>query len=172
MTETSCTALVCAHDDITRRAVGAAVEDAGYQLLGETASALDMMELVPMTEPDLIVLDNDLPSRLGVEWLPELRAAVPRAAVLLLANDEHIHERATQEGAFGVVYKTELHELEGALARAWRWLNDPELRKPLERRRGGDRRQGYDWSQVTHERRGGEDRRKRDIGPPGTPTNP
>jgi DNA-binding NarL/FixJ family response regulator len=158
--------LVCASDSMVRHAAASAVVQAGYDLAGETSSGPDTLELARFIEPDLFVLDNDLPGRVGVEWVPELHEAYPTAAVLLIANDESILERAMSNGAFGVVYRTQLAELAGALRRAWQWLEDPTLRQPGERRTGKDRRHHQDWMKVTTERRSGDDRRQQEAAPP------
>lgn len=158
--------LVCASDHLIRETLSSAVQRCGYELVGSADSALDALELTSMTHPDLLVIDNALPTRPGIEWVPELRERVPDAAILLIANDPGISERAHGMGVLGVVYRTEMTELDGALGRARRWLTDPETRQPFERRGGGDRRQGQDWTKVTHERRAGAERREHDLGPP------
>jgi DNA-binding NarL/FixJ family response regulator len=156
---TELTAIVCAHDAMVRQAAGAAVEQEAYRLAGEVSSGVDAVRLAELVKPDLIVLDNDLPGQPGIDWVPELHTTLPMTAILLVANDEHIRERAMEYGAFGVVYRTELTELNGALRRARAWLSDPELHLPGERRTGQDRRQIQNWGKVTSERRSGNDRR-------------
>jgi DNA-binding NarL/FixJ family response regulator len=160
--------LVCASDSMVRQAASSAIVQAGYELAGETASGADTVALARFTNPDLFILDNDLPGQSGIDWVPELQRDHPTAAVLLIANDENIRARAMEYGAFGVVYRSQLAELEGALRRAAAWLADPELRQPGERRTGKDRRWHQDWMQVTHERRAGGDRRQADKTPPGS----
>ncbi len=142
------------------------MERCGYELVGSAASALDALQLTSMTHPDLLVIDNALPTQPGIEWIPEFRELVPDAAIILIANDPGIRERAHETGVLGVVYRKQLTELDGTLNRAHRWLTNPETRQPFERRAGGDRRQQQDWTKVTHERRTGEERRERDVGPP------
>lgn len=151
--------LVCASDSMIREAAAAAVTAAEYDLVAETSSVADTLEMLKLISTDLIVIDNDLPRALAIEWLSDLHESAPLAAILLIANDEAILDRAMRDGAFGVVYKKELSELSGALQRARAWLNDPDLRKPGERRTGSDRRRKQDWGKVTSERRSGEDRR-------------
>jgi DNA-binding NarL/FixJ family response regulator len=161
---TELTAIVCAHDVMVRQATGAAVEQEDYRLGGEVVGGLDLVHLAEIVKPDLVVIDNDLPGQPGIDWVPELHGTLPLAAILLIANDEHILERAMEYGAFGVVYRSRLTELNGALRRAREWLSDPELHLAGERRTGKDRRQGQNWSKVTTERRSGDDRREPDDG--------
>jgi DNA-binding NarL/FixJ family response regulator len=151
--------LVCAADAMVRTTCAAAVSQAGFELVGETDSGADTIALATYVHPDLIVIDNDLPWNPGVEWVTQLHDEHPLTAILLIANDQSIRERAVTHGAFGVVYRSNLGELEGAIKRAAEWLANPELRKPGERRTGKDRRWHQDWMKVTHERRTGVDRR-------------
>lgn len=154
--------LVCAADGMVRETAGSAVEAAGYELVGEVSNGSDALQLSRLVEPDLVVIDDVLPGRAGIEWVPELLENHPTLAVLLIANDPNIRERAMDVGVFGVVYRTNLSELDGALRRARAWLEDPDLRRPGERRTGRDRRQKTEWSKVTTERRSGIDRRQTD----------
>lgn len=160
--------LVCAADTMVRQTAAAAVEQAGYELAGETASGRDTVELARYVRPDVIVIDNDLPWNPGIEWVKELHEEHPVTVILLIANDPSIRERAMEHGAFGVVYRSQLSELEGALRRAGQWLADPDLRVDGERRTGKDRRWHQDWMKVTTERRSGIDRRhESSVGDPG-----
>jgi DNA-binding NarL/FixJ family response regulator len=153
------TSAICASDDMVRQVIAASVRQAGYDIRSETVQGADLVESCRYLGPDLIVVDNDLPWRSGIDWIPELRDAHPTTAILLVANDPGIRDHAVESGAFGVVYKQQLSELDGALGRARAWLADPELRKPGERRTGRDRRVRQDWNKVTSERRTGDDRR-------------
>jgi DNA-binding NarL/FixJ family response regulator len=156
--------LVCSADTLVRQTMSATVVKADYELVGETDDGPSTIELSRMVKPDLLVIDNDLPWRPGVEWVADLAADHPLAAILLLANDQGIRERAVECGAFGVVYRNNLSELSGALGRARAWLEDPERRKLGERRTGRDRRQRQEWAKVTTERRSGGDRRSDPAG--------
>jgi DNA-binding NarL/FixJ family response regulator len=160
MVEDKLNALVCATDTMVRQTLSSTVTAENYVLAGEVDSAQNLLQLVALTEPHLIVVDNDLPNRQAIEWLPEIVTAAPEAAVLLIANDQGIREAAMAGGAFGIVYKTNLHELSGALGRARQWLEDPDLHASGERRTGKDRRWHDDWNQVTNQRRSGGDRRQ------------
>lgn len=160
------TSAICASDEMVRQVIASAVRHAGFEIESETTAGADLVESTRFLTPDLIVLDNDLPWRSGIEVIPDLYEAHPTSAILLVANDPSIRDHAVSLGAFGVVYKRQLSEIEGALARAKTWLSDPELRKPGERRTGRDRRVQQDWNQVTSERRTGGDRRDEPGGEP------
>jgi len=152
-------ALVCAADSMIRQTLASGVIQGGYELVGETDSGQATEELAKLVQPDLILIDNELPWRPGVEWVATLADDHPLAAIFLIANDASIRDRAVTQGAFGVVYRYQLSELAGALGRAHAWLSDDTRRQVGERRTGRDRRQRQEWSKVTTERRSGGDRR-------------
>lgn len=156
---TALTSAICASDDMVRQVIATAVRHADIEVVSETTLADDLVSTAVLVEPDLIVVDNDLPWRSGLSCLAELYEALPTSAILLVANDRSVRDHAMELGAFGVVYKQEFTEIDGAIGRARAWLSDPELRKPGERRTGRDRRVHQDWNKVTTERRGGGDRR-------------
>ncbi|MDZ7733032.1 MAG: response regulator [Acidimicrobiia bacterium] len=140
--------------------VSDAAETAGYEVLAATDNGPDMLTLVEQYHPDLVLLDEDLHYLTGLDALPEIRESSPSTEVILLTRDEELRELAMRAGAFGVVYKTRLTELPGALGRAREFLESD--RAPGDRRTGRDRRRRQDWQQVTRERRSGGDRRRGD----------
>jgi DNA-binding response OmpR family regulator len=65
-----------------------ALEGAGHQILGifdDPEEAL--FQAVGRLDPEIIVLDERLRGRSGIAFLPSLRAAFPRARVLLASAD-------------------------------------------------------------------------------------
>jgi two-component system OmpR family response regulator len=149
-------AVVADAEPDTLQIVSRAVEEAGYEVITATGNGPDTIAVVTEFRPDLLVLDVDLPYLSGLDALTEIKAASPETEVLILTRDESLHDRATGSGAFGVVYKTRLTELAGALGRVTAFLDSD--RSPGERRTGSDRRQAQDWNKVTSERRQGDRR--------------
>jgi CheY-like chemotaxis protein len=78
-------------DDATRLTLGALLESQGHEITeaGSLEEARD--QLAADADYDLIVLDRSLPDGLGTDLVPELRARIPRAKVVLVtgtsAND-------------------------------------------------------------------------------------
>ncbi len=169
----SLTAAVCASDALVRKTLDAAVENSEFSLSYSVSFAGHLLTLIGKSPIALVVLDNELPSQLGVDWIAQIRETSPDSTVLLVTNDltDALRTRAMGAGAFGIVHKTELRELSGALHRAHRWLRTGVEVEAGERRSDTDRRQHLDWNKVTLERRSGNDRRERDAGPPGEATN-
>jgi DNA-binding NarL/FixJ family response regulator len=154
------TALVCDGEPDTLSVVTRVTGEAGFDVVGVVDKARDAIEVARMAKPRLVVIDQDLPYLTGLEALPEIRAAAPGVEVLLLTRDETLHDDAMRAGAFGIVYKTKLSELSGALRRVKEFLEGSGDRDPNERRTGKDRRHHQDWNKVTSERRSGQDRRR------------
>ena len=55
--------------------------------------------------PDLILLDNDMPSRKGLEVLPDLRAQSPGVRIVLFSTESGIEASALAAGADFVLPK-------------------------------------------------------------------
>ena len=161
-------AIVCAYDAMIRGTAVSAIESGDFELVSAVSTAPDLLFLLGEGPVIVVVLDNELPGQLGVDWIGEIHGLAPDAALILLTNDQTdvLYERAMAAGAFGIVYKTQMSELHGALTRAHGWLTDPEQHKPGERRSGDDRRFEQDWTKVTQQRRSDSDRRHDDEGPP------
>jgi hypothetical protein len=80
--------------------------------------------------------------------------------VILLTNDPSLEPHGLAAGAFAVVRRGDLDELERALGALSEWLGGGERRSGADRRSGQERREEQDWSKVFSERRSGEDRRR------------
>src|SRR5690606_7030570 len=118
MTEPSFTAVVCDDEPDMLTVFADQAEAAGFEVLGAADTAILAIDLARMLKPSLAVIDQDLPYAAGLEAIPELREASPGVEVLLVTRDETLHDQAMAAGAFGIVYKTRLTELAGALGRA------------------------------------------------------
>ena len=79
----------------------------GLIVVGEAANRADACAVAAATQPDIILLDLDLGGDSSLDFLPELRATVPNARVLILTGlrDPQAHRRAIQHGAMGIVMK-------------------------------------------------------------------
>jgi two-component system nitrate/nitrite response regulator NarL len=78
------------------------------QVIGEAADAGEAQRRARELQPDVVLLDNHLPGVRGVDALPGLREAAPRARVLMLtvSEDEGDLAAALHGGAAGYVLKT------------------------------------------------------------------
>ena len=67
--------------------VRAAVESrGGFEVAGEAGDGREGIELARALEPDIILLDLDMPSMGGLEALPLLREASPMSKIIVLSS--------------------------------------------------------------------------------------
>lgn len=102
------TALVCDDDTMTRNVVSRLLEEAGYAILAELDTAVDVVDVARFSKPDLIVLDLSLPGMSGVTALPELRRASPVSRIIVCTSFDKLADEARLEGVHAVVSKSEL----------------------------------------------------------------
>jgi DNA-binding NarL/FixJ family response regulator len=86
------------------------LEAAGYEVVGEVATATAASEAAATLQPDLVILDIGLPDRSGLDATAAIRAAAPGTAVVLVsvrpATD--YGRRLAESGATGFISKAEL----------------------------------------------------------------
>lgn len=93
---------------VVREGLVAILEDEqDFQVVGAVGSAEDALALAPGAEPDVILLDLELPGMSGVDVIPRLAAAVPGARVIVLTaydTDDRVL-RTIKAGARGYLLK-------------------------------------------------------------------
>ncbi len=79
----------------------------GIALVGEAASGQDGLRLAQAQNPDVVLLDMQLPDISGVEVLREIKRTAAHIAVLVLSmhDDPALVRRAMEAGAAGYVLK-------------------------------------------------------------------
>jgi two-component system nitrate/nitrite response regulator NarL len=96
------------HTLFRRGLVALLASDASLQVAGEAADAAEAVRKAAELQPDVILLDNHLPGATGIQALPGLKEAAPRAKVVLLtvSEDEQDLQAALRGGAHGYLLKT------------------------------------------------------------------
>jgi len=94
--------------EIVRRGVRDLLEtEPDLEVVGEAGTVAQALDRIPITNPDVAVLDVQLPDGSGVEVCREVRSARPELACLMLtsyADDEAMFE-AIMAGASGYILK-------------------------------------------------------------------
>ncbi|RID97407.1 response regulator [Simplicispira hankyongi] len=96
------------HNLFRRGLVALLSQDEGLHVVGEAGDAVEALRLVPVLQPQVILLDNHLPGVLGVDAVRGLRAASPASHVLMLTVSEDAQDLAAalRNGAQGYLLKT------------------------------------------------------------------
>ena len=78
-----------------------------FEVVGEASSGTETLALAERTQPDLILLDLNMPNLGGLEALPSLRKITPSAQILILTmhDDPQYLRQALKYGASGYVLK-------------------------------------------------------------------
>lgn len=71
-----------------------ALHDAGFAVVAEVRSALDLFERVAATQPDVIIIDTDSPTRDALEQICLVHESNPRPVVMFAADGERDSIRA------------------------------------------------------------------------------
>jgi len=80
----------------------------GIREVAQAANAAEGLDTAIAQQPDLVVLDLAMPGRSGLDVLPDLREAVPDAAIVVLSNlpRQRLLGEVLQRGAMGFVEKS------------------------------------------------------------------
>lgn len=83
-------------------------DNPGIEVVGQADDGSQALAIVTDTQPDVLLLDLNMPGTSGLQVLPELRAQLPELRVLVLTGrDEDAYiMRALRAGAHGYVLKT------------------------------------------------------------------
>lgn len=88
--------------------MSAALENAGFEIVGSAESALAGVQVAKETQPDLVILDVLMPGLSGLEVVDKLYAAAPNTKVVLLTASESEEDllKAIKVGSAGYIVKT------------------------------------------------------------------
>lgn len=115
--------LVDDHSLFRRGLAALLADEPGLEVVAQAGDASEALRLAQQAQPDLILLDNHLPGVRGVDAIPDLREAAPRARIIVLTVSEDGDDLAAalRAGACGYLLKTvEREALVSSLRRAMR----------------------------------------------------
>ena len=120
--------VVCEDDPVVRSVVSGLVEQASGEVLAETDSALEAMQLIERFEPDLVILDLNLHRGSGIDVLDRVRelSAAPHVIVFTAYDTPG----RLDGDAFDVVPKPDF-ELLGERLAGWSARSDDRRRNPV-----------------------------------------
>ena len=123
--------LVAGHDSATFNGIRMALEEAGIVVCGQVASAAELIEAVTRLEPEVCLVDVDIPGG-GLVAAAEMRAWKSSVAVIMLAPDlnEEDFLKAMAVGAIGYLPKSISAKRLPAVVRAV-LLGEPAIPRPL-----------------------------------------
>ena len=95
----------------------------GFEVVGEARDGAEALALAAATNPDIVILDREMPRLGGLEVLPRLRETCPTSVIVLFTAvaDHELHRAAVSTGADAVRLKGRqsvdalIDELEGLL---------------------------------------------------------
>jgi CheY-like chemotaxis protein len=84
--------------------------DSRFEVVAEGSDGEDAIQVAAEAAPDLLVLDQHMPTLTGLDALPEIRRRSPATAVVLYSGDvdPHVSGRALAAGAAGVLPKAQV----------------------------------------------------------------
>lgn len=96
------------HSMLRRSLANLLNEHPGFRVVGEAADGDQALASALEQQPDVILLDLNMPRRGGLDVLPELRSKIPRMRVLVLTgrDEEFYIMQALKLGAHGYLLKT------------------------------------------------------------------
>lgn len=96
-------------DDVPlfRAGLTAALEGAGYDVVGEAANGETAVAVAEVEQPDMVLLDLLMPGMSGIDVLEKITAVAPATAVVLLTGSESEEDlvAAIKGGAKGYIVK-------------------------------------------------------------------
>jgi len=90
-----------------RDGVSSLLEAAGYEVIGQAGDGITALERIQQLQPDLALLDINMPNLSGLEVLKQVKALHPEIKVVILTvseEEEHLVQ-AIQSGADGYLLK-------------------------------------------------------------------
>lgn len=110
--------LICDDDPLMRKLLGKLIIMMGCEIAGEGEDGKEGIALFKANNPDLTLMDINMPGKNGVDALREIIKADPGARVVMLTavDDTVVAESCLHEGAAGYIQKgTDMGALQTAL---------------------------------------------------------
>ena len=82
-------------------------EKGGMKIIGEAGDGMELLKLLPRTNPDLVIMDISMPKLRGIETIPRIKKIYPHVKILILSmhGDKEYLFQAISAGADGYLLK-------------------------------------------------------------------
>lgn len=107
--------VLCDDDASVRQVMGMLAEEAGFEVVGQAALALEALVLCEMLKPHALILDLALMGISGVDIIVSIKTAAPETEIIVYTAFDNMGTLAERKGVFAVVRKDEPGKLEDAL---------------------------------------------------------
>jgi len=99
--------LVADDASFMRQMIRDIIEPEGFEVVGEAADGVEVMEMFKELQPDLVMLDIVMPRRSGMDAVRELVALDPQARIVMCSalGQEALVMEAMQAGAKDFIVK-------------------------------------------------------------------
>ena len=88
--------LIADDDQVSREAVGEFLQEEGYEV-ALAADGQEVLDLVPLFQPDLVLTDLDMPNLNGIGVLARVRLTAPSLPVMIFTAQTDIGARREAE---------------------------------------------------------------------------
>jgi two-component system chemotaxis response regulator CheY len=112
--------VICDDDLMSRRVLRGLLTDAGFDIIGEVDMAIAALDLVTVTQPDLLVLDVNMPGLSGVDIMRDVQERSPDTAIIVVSAYDVDHLDELELGAAAVLPKADLVRFDDVLAAVMR----------------------------------------------------
>lgn len=131
------------------------VLDAGFAVVGAADNSFNGERLAEHFQPEVIVLEHDLPGEQDFAMIDRLGRVAPSARILLIVSQHWSTSDTSTLGIAGVIGRDDLPNLGDKLHDLEHTIDLTAESGQFERRSGRDRRVHQDWTKVGWERRRG-----------------
>ena len=82
-------------------------ENGVMKVIGEAGDGMELLKLLPKTNPDLVIIDISMPKLRGIEAIPKIKTIHPQVKILILSmhGDKEYLCQAISAGADGYLLK-------------------------------------------------------------------
>jgi two-component system, chemotaxis family, chemotaxis protein CheY len=116
-------ALIADDERHIRTLLKSLLEKSGFEVVGEAANGEEAVDLYMLLQPELMLLDINMPFKTGIEALQDIMKQFPQALVIMLTSlaDRESVEQCIKAGAANFIRKdTSLSNITLLIEKTWK----------------------------------------------------